>query len=156
MKYPISAILLAFTSIAFTACNKEEITDNATSVQDFTSLKVDGVYLEDTESGGGYVSGSNVASVSGDFADGSVLFIMVEDAGTNGDYTLDAATDDCVYTTSDGVIYSLSNGASHISFTIDEIQADGVIRGLKGSFEGELYSASGDVIAITEGAFSDL
>lgn len=156
MKFSLSAILPTVIFIAFTACNKEETINDPTGVQDFTSLKVDGVYMEDTESGGGYVSGSNVASVSGDFADGSVLFIMVEDAGTTGNYTLDPATDDCVYTTGAGEIYSLSNGASHISFTIDEIQADGVIRGLAGSFDGELYSASGEVIAITEGTFSDL
>ncbi len=153
--YLCTLALLAIGS-SFVSCNKEETPNDNTAVEDFTALKVDGIYKEDTESGGGYISGSNEAAVSGDFSDGDVLFILVDDAASTGTYILDAVTDDCTYSRADGEIFSLSNAGSSITFTIDEISASGVIRGMKGTFSGELFNDSGESITITEGEFSDL
>lgn len=156
MRNYVFALTLISLSSAFVACNRDDVPSDNTALEDFTSLKVDGVYKEDSESGGGYISGSNEAAVSGDFSDGDVLFILVDDAGTTGTYTLDEVTDDCTYSRADGEIFSLSHPGSSITFTIDEISASGVIRGMKGTFSGELFNDSGESITITEGEFSDL
>lgn len=149
--------ILFLSLLTATACNKEKSPDEENpALADYTSMKVNGVFMEDTESGGGYLSGSNNAAISGDFADGSVLYLYIDEVLATGNFNLGAASDDATYTDASGEIFSLSNSGSYLSVTVSEIEPNEVIKGIAGTFEGRLYDDAGNFVEITEGEFSDL
>lgn len=148
-----TAILFLLIS---TSCNRDETSNNDDTAKDYTSLKVDGTYMIDEEDGGGYISASDVASISGDF-DTKTFIMIINDVTAEGTYVLDA-TDDCSFTLSpdlDGM-YSLNHAGSHITAVFDVIDDGSPFKGVKGTFDGVLYNGNGDYITITEGEFEDL
>lgn len=155
MKTIQSAIAILFLLITI-SCNKDETSNNDDTAKDYTSLKVDGTYMIDEEDGGGYISASDVASVSGDF-DSKTFIMIINDVTAEGTYVLDAS-DDCSFTISPDIdgMYSLNHAGSHITAVFDVIEDGSPFKGIKGTFDGVLYNGNGGYITITEGEFEDL
>ncbi len=158
MKSKQTILFLLVAGMLLSACNKEDAPEpqKNNGQEDFTSMKVNGVYYEDATSGGGYISGSGNAAISGSFANGEDFYIYIDGAPDAGTYTLNAADDDCAFTDASGKQFSLSYGASNMTVEITDVEVNDVIKGIAGTFEGRLYSNDGDFVDITEGEFSDL
>lgn len=142
--------------ITISSCSRNEVPDNTTEeLNDYTAMTVNGIRLVDDTSGGGFISGSNLASIGGDFGN-STLAITFSNAVVAGDFDLSSANGDFAgYTiTTPSSVYSLGNSGSWITVTITDIYA-GTLKGLKGTFEGVLYNAAGESITITDGEFED-
>ncbi len=147
-------ILLAFLFIAVYGCSREEVPEETGSGnEDYTSLLVDGVYLIDDTDGGGYISASNLALISGDF-DNATLILSIANVTAPGTFILSSSDDASYQINSPFENYNLDNPGSHLTVVITEIYP-GTLKGLKGTFEGELYNDAGDFITITDGQFED-
>lgn len=152
MHFLIANLLVMLT---VTSCSRNEVPDNTQELNDYTSLKVDGTEFIDDIDGGGFISASGWANISGDFSN-STIAISFPGATATGTYTLSSGDGDFAgYTVlSPAQTYSLANAGSWFTVEITEIYA-GTLSGMKGTFEGELYNAAGDHIVITEGKFED-